>query len=175
MSNEIVVEIGYIQHRTYIRLLDGLASVAAGNGYREFQALEIDLACAKEARDFFSIEERRVIFEVLKDEGYPPLVLSGGYIDGLESIVIEANLILKDAILSNGKSRECGINDGDEIKELWGQVILVCQYGINDFLGYMEAANQDEEHNQLKGDWGITAEFLRYKEERDREFLRQLH
>ena len=176
MSSKLIGQISYVQYEIYERLLNGLARVVVNKRYRDFLNFEIDLARVKWEKDSFSVEERKAIFESLEGEDCPPFVLRGDYLDKLEEIVVESNLIIRDTVLSNVKHRARSVYESDEVEEVWMQVVLVCQEGLDNFLRYIAAVDHEERKNRLMVDEEGIIEFLRDEaEERYSGYLRQMH
>lgn len=157
MSNGLIGEVGYIKFEVYENLINQLRTIFEDSSSESsleinlartknsFQNFEISLARAKKQRDYFPIEERRIISEVLESQEYPPAILSGEYLDKLEEIVIATNPILKDiSNIQNNKSET-----GEEEVSMWEKVVSICYGGFNFFRDYM-----DESYRKNLGKYG---------------------
>ncbi len=158
-SANLIGGLEYFRLSTYENLMVGLAKIITINNLDGFQAFEIELARVKKERDSFSDKERRAISETLIDEGYPPRVLSGVYLDELEKIVVIANLIIREGVSDKGE-RVVYVS-GRNIN----RVTTVCLNGLRDFPDYIAEGILMKDHvKSVKGVKPLARNFLRYTE-----------
>ena len=146
MSNGLIGEIEYIKFEVYENLVKQLRTIFEDSSSdssleinlartkNSFQNFEISLARAKKQRDYFPIEERRIILEVLESQEYHPAILSGEYLDKLEEIIIATNSILRHiSNIQNAKDET-----GEEEISMWEKVVSICYGGFDSFNDYMD-------------------------------------
>lgn len=142
MLTNLIHKLDYFSLNTYEILIGKLVDTATTGNLNDFMSFEIALANVKKQRDSLSDNERKIIFKIFEDKSYPREVLSGEYLDELEKIVLEANLVIRDSVNDGGEK----INYEEE--EMQG-VAGVCFEGIENFKNYMDNSVLRESYTKM--------------------------